>query len=43
MVKNIFMWEMTIVQVEAIEKFRLLLKNVFYLDLDEIFIVSSFR
>ena len=31
------------IQVEAIEKFRLLLKIRFYLDLDETFIVPSFR
>ena len=31
------------VQVEAIGKFRLLLKTVFYLDLNETFIVPSFR
>jgi len=31
------------VQVEAIGKFRLLLKIIFYLDLDETFIVLSLR
>ena len=31
------------IEVEAIENFRLLLMTRFYLDLDETFIVSSFR
>ena len=41
--RYIYVGDGQVVQVEAIGKFRLLLKTEFYLDLDETFIVSSFR
>ena len=41
--RYIFVGDGKTVEVKAIENFRLLLKTIFYLDLDETFVVVTFK
>ena len=41
--RYIFVGDGKTIEVKAIENFRLLLKTIFYLDLDETFVVTTFK